>query len=610
MSKKHKVSPAVSSDDAGQYPRDPLPLLLHYLDGNWSTLSIALALALINQIFLMVDPLILRRVLDKYVVQGSHGSTWNFLLSVGPWLILILAAALIAWTAKGFQTSRVCQFAQRVSNSIYADGISHTLDLPYAEYERRQSGDTIDRLQQMRREVELFLTAAVNTLFTSLVGLIFVLIYASRIHWSIVPFLLVAAPALMGFSVLLSRKVRTVQEQIVEESAALAGSTTESLRNIELVKSLGLTGHEVARFRSISDRILGLELRKIKLARIYSFFHGAGVHLLRICLFLLLLYLLSTREITVGEFFSLFLYFYFILGPMQDFGAIIGQYRELEASLRGFRSLVDHPREVTRAQPGSLPSDASSPLGTLAFDDVAFAYSSSLSPAVAGISLQVRRGETIAFVGPSGAGKSTLVKLISGLYLPSQGHILFDGVSGSESGWNDIRGRISLVTQETQLFAGTIRHNLLFVSPNATEQECLLAMHRASLQPMLRRASLGLDTVIGEGGLRLSGGEKQRLSIARALLRRPELLIFDEATSALDSLTEQEIAEMIRSIAASHNAITIVITHRLATVVNADRIYVLDGGRIVGSGSHDALLAEGGLYGSMWLRQAGLYDPS
>jgi ATP-binding cassette subfamily B protein len=224
---------------------------------------------------------------------------------------------------------------------------------------------------------------------------------------------------------------------------------------------------------------------------------------------------------------------------------------------------------------------------------------------VTDISFNVQRRETIAFVGPSGAGKTTLVKLLVGLYQPKAGSILYNGVPGSDVDLDGLRERIGFVTQDTQLFSGTIRENLLFVNPSASDAECLTVLQRAACDNLLARADRGLDTVIGEGGVKVSGGEKQRLSIARALLRSPHLLVFDEATSSLDSLTEEGIVDTIRDVAASGDTITVLIAHRLSTILHADRIYVLERGRIVETGRHHELVEQKGLYYAMWRQQIG-----
>jgi len=307
----------------------------------------------------------------------------------------------------------------------------------------------------------------------------------------------------------------------------------------------------------------------------------------------------------VGQFFSLWIYSFFIFGPLQQVGEVIGIFRETEASLAQFEAILAIPAE--RRPPDPVAVD---PLVDVAFEDVTFTHQSGTAPALSDVTFSVRRGETVAFVGPSGAGKTTLVKLLVGLYRPQAGHVLYNGHPEDVVDLDRLRERIGLVTQDTQLFSGTIRENLLFVRPDATDEECLHVLQQAAGQSLLARADRGLDTVIGEGGVKVSGGERQRLAIARALLRRPHLLVFDEATSSLDSITEEEISRTIREVAARREAITILIAHRLSTIMHADRIHVLETGRIVESGGHEDLLAEKGLYYAMWRQQVGERRPA
>jgi ATP-binding cassette, subfamily B, bacterial len=242
---------------------------------------------------------------------------------------------------------------------------------------------------------------------------------------------------------------------------------------------------------------------------------------------------------------------------------------------------------------------------TLDFKNVSFKHQSASANALNHISFSTNNGQTIAFVGPSGSGKTTLVKLLVGLYPPKEGQILYNNVSRNDIDLDQLREKIGFVTQDTQLFSGTIRENLLFVRPDATDEECMRVLDRAACQNLLARADKGLDTVIGEGGVKVSGGEKQRLSIARALLRQPDLLVFDEATSSLDSITEEEISETIRDVSVIKDHITILIAHRLSTIMHADKIFVLEKGNIIESGRHEDLLSEKGLYYAMWRQQIG-----
>jgi ATP-binding cassette subfamily B protein len=467
-------------------------------------------------------------------------------------------------------------------------------------FEDQRSGETLGKLQKVRTDVEKLIAASINVLFTSIVGIVFVMAYAWSVHWLIAPIYFLTVPALGLLSSVLSRKIKVIQKTIVAETTALAGATTESLRNIELVKSLGLASQEIDRLNGTTNKILRLELKKVRYIRSLSFIQGTVVNALRTSIMFLMLYLIYVQAITVGQFFSLFIYSFFIFGPLQELGNIINIYREAEVSLKNFQDILEMKKEPRPANPIPLRD-----LHHLAFRHVSFQHQSATSPALSDISFEVNRGDTIAFVGPSGAGKSTLVKLLVGLYRPPSGDILYNGHSLAEVDLNQLRERIGFVTQETQLFSGTIRENLLFVNPNATDAECLDVLRKASCGSLLARASNGLDTVIGEGGVKVSGGEKQRLSIARALLRRPHILVFDEATSSLDSLTEEEISQTIRDVGTSQDVMTILIAHRLSTIMHADRIFVLERGSITECGTHAQLLEEKGLYYAMWRQQIG-----
>ncbi|MSO30376.1 MAG: ABC transporter ATP-binding protein [Acidobacteria bacterium] len=575
-------------------------LLYRYLTGYWRLVLLALVLAAINQIFSLLDPLIFRHVIDEYATRFQDYTTAQFFRGVSLLLGAAVGVAFVSRLAKNFQDYFISVITQRLGAEIYADGISHSLKLPYAVFEDQRSGETLGKLQKVRSDVEKLISVSINVLFTSLVGIVFVVVYAFSVHWIIAPAYFLTVPLLGVLSSVLSRKIKTIQKVIVAETTALAGSTTESLRNIEIVKSLGLAQQEVARLNATTGKILQLELKKVRYIRSLSFVQGTTVNLLRTCILFLMLYLIFTRAITIGQFFSLFIYSFFIFGPLQELGNIINVYRETEASLHNFSEILKMPQEARPDRPIPLPT-----LTRLAFDHVTFQHQSATSPALTDISFDINRGDTIAFVGPSGSGKTTLVKLLVGLYRPQSGDILYNGHSVAAVDLDQLRERIGFVTQDTQLFSGTIRENLLFVNPKATDQECLDVLSQAACHGLLARANRGLDTVIGEGGVKVSGGEKQRLSIARALLRRPHLLVFDEATSSLDSLTEEEITETIRDVAATQDVMTILIAHRLSTVMHADRIFVLERGRVVESDSHAALVAQKGLYYAMWRQQIG-----
>ncbi len=577
-----------------------MKLLLSYLRPHWKLVLLALLLATVNQVFSLLDPLIFRHVIDQYATRFDHYSTGEFLRGVSLLLLAAVGVAFVSRVAKNFQDYFVSVVTQRLGAQLYSDGIRHSLELPYQLFEDQRSGETLGKLQKVRTDVEKLVAAAINTVFQTLVGVAFVVVYAFSVHWLIAPVFFATVPLLGWLSSVLSRRIKVVQKVIVAETTALAGSTTESLRNIELVKSMGLGAQEVARLNATTGRILGLELRKVRYLRSLSFIQGTAVNALRTSILFLMLYLIFARQITVGQFFALWIYSFFIFGPLQELGSVINVYRETEASLANFQAILDAPREPRPEDPVDVGE-----LTRLAFEGVTFAHHSVATPAIQDVSFEVRRGETVAFVGPSGAGKTTLVKLLVGLYRPLRGRILYDGQPHDRIDLERLREHIGFVTQDTQLFSGSIRENLLFVRPDATDAECLEVLERAACDGILARADRGLDTVIGEGGVKVSGGEKQRLSIARALLRRPDLVVFDEATSSLDSITEEEVSRTIREVARDRRVMTVLIAHRLSTVMHADRIHVLERGRIVEQGRHEELLAVRGLYYAMWRQQVG-----
>jgi ATP-binding cassette subfamily B protein len=577
-----------------------MKLLLTYLKNYKWLVILALLLAAINQIFSLIDPLFFKRIVDEYATNPHKHDKAYYIKGVGGLILLSMGAAMVSRIAKNFQDYFVNVITQKIGAKIYSDGLKHSLELPYQVFEDQRSGETLGKLQKVRTDVEKLINAFIGILFTSLIGVIFVMVYAIRIHWLIAPVYFAAVPLLGFISSVLSKKIKVIQKKIVGETTALAGSTTESLRNIELVKSLGLAEQEINRLNDTTLKILGLELKKVRYIRSISFIQGTFVNLLRSSILFLLMYLIFADNMTLGELFSLQIYSFFIFGPLQELGNIINIYREAEVSLDNFKTILDTPVEKKPANPTQING-----IETLAFNAVSFQHQSATTKALENISFSTKKGETIAFVGPSGSGKTSLVKLLVGLYQPQEGEIYYNNYKSQEIDLDELRGQIGFVTQDTQLFSGTIKENLLFVAPNASDEACMKALEQAACQSLLARADKGLDTMIGEGGVKVSGGEKQRLSIARSLLRNPSLLVFDEATSALDSLTEEEISKTVRDLSAKKSHITILIAHRLSTIMHADRIFVLEKGQITEAGKHLELLEEKGLYYAMWRQQIG-----
>jgi ATP-binding cassette subfamily B protein len=583
-----------------------MKILIQYIKPLKGLVFLAFLLAAINQTFSLFDPMIFGKLIDGFAKNpfldpaGNERTQAMFLQGVGNMLLLLVGTAMVSRIAKAFQDYIVNVIIQKFGAALFTDGLRHSMQLPYQAFEDQRSGETLSILTKARADCEKFISYVINVVFGIVVSVVFVSIYATRLHWSIIPIYIGGASMIAYVTNLLSKKIKVIQKTIVKETTSLAGTTTESLRNIELVKSLGLTTQEINRLNNNTYKILALELKKVKNIRSLSFIQGTMVNALRQVITFTLMWLIFKEILTVGQLISLQFYSFFIFGPLQEIGSIILSYRETEASLNNFDALMKKPIDTPPSNPIAIGE-----IEQLAFKQVGFQHQTANFKAIDQISFEAKKGETIAFVGPSGAGKSTLVKLLVGLYEPQEGEILMNGVNTAQIDMSALRNQISFVTQDTQLFAGTIKENLAFVAPAATEDEMLLALTKASCANILDKGGNGLATVIGEGGLKLSGGEKQRLSIARALLRHPHLLIFDEATSSLDSLTEESITDTIRDLSKEREQITIMIAHRLSTIIHATRIYVLEKGTVIESGNHQSLLEEKGLYYAMWRQQIG-----
>ena len=583
-----------------------MKILIQYIKPLKGLVLLAFLLAAINQTFSLFDPMIFGKLIDEFAKNpfldpsGNERTQAMFLKGVGNMLLLLVGTAMVSRIAKAFQDYIVNVIIQKFGAALFTDGLKHSMQLPYQAFEDQRSGETLSILTKARADCEKFISYVINVVFGIVVSVVFVSVYATRLHWSIVPIYIGGASMIAYVTNLLSKKIKVIQKNILKETTSLAGTTTESLRNIELVKSLGLTTQEINRLNNNTYKILALELKKVKNIRSLSFIQGTMVNALRQVITFTLMWLIFKEILTVGQLISLQFYSFFIFGPLQEIGSIILSYRETEASLNNFDALMKKPIDTPPTNPIAIGE-----IEQLAFKLVGFQHQTANFKAIDQISFEAKKGETIAFVGPSGAGKSTLVKLLVGLYQPQEGEILMNGVNTAQIDMSELRNQISFVTQDTQLFAGTIKENLAFVAPAATEEDMLLALTKASCANILDKGGNGLATVIGEGGLKLSGGEKQRLSIARALLRHPHLLIFDEATSSLDSLTEESITDTIRDLSKEREQITIMIAHRLSTIIHATRIYVLEKGTVIESGNHQSLLEEKGLYYAMWRQQIG-----
>jgi ATP-binding cassette subfamily B protein len=577
-----------------------MSILWKYLKPQRWLIVAALVLAGISQLLNLIDPLIFGKIIDDYALNPGNSTEEILIKGVLFWLGVAVSIAVLAQVTTAFQDYFARLAVKKFGMQIFNDGLQQTLRLSYDEYEKQRSGETLSVLQNVRTDTQVFINLFINVVFSSIVGIFFLIVYSITMNWLLIPVFVIGFVVLGTLSGLLSKQIKVTQRSINLETYKISGAITESLRNIELVKSLGLTYPEIRRIWDQNLKIFNLEMIKVKRIRLLTFLQGTTLAILKQSILFILLWLIFHKVLTTGELISMQFIATIIFGPLEDLGSIIISYNEVEASVKYFDDLMQKPIEQNVEHPIEVDD-----LCDIRFENVVFHHKTAHFNAVDGISFRAKTGETIAFVGPSGAGKSTLVKLLLGLYSPVSGEIYFNGHPSSQIRYNPLRRQIGFVAQDAQLFAGTIKENLLFVQPDATDAQIMDALHKAACDNLLAGSAQGIDTVIGEGGMNLSGGEKQRISIARALLRHPRLLIFDEATSALDSLTEEDVTNTIRNISMSKDQISLLIAHRLSTIMHADVIYVLEQGRIVETGSHASLLDQKGLYYAMWRQQVG-----
>jgi ATP-binding cassette subfamily B protein len=452
-----------------------MSLLWHYLRPHRGLVAVALLLAGLAQVLQLVDPLIFGHIVDQYALNPGGRPEAELVPGALGWLVVAMAVALLARLCGAGQQYVLQRAVQSTGREMFDDGIRHTLRLSYEEMESRTSGETMALLQKLRTDVERFVTSSVNVLYTTLVGVAFLVWYGVTRHWLLIPVFGLGVLLLAVVTGTLSQKIKRLQREVVRETAQMGGAITESLRNVELIKSLGLGRAERQRLGGYTARIFDLEMDKVRRVRTIALVQGTLVNVLRQSILFILLWLIFRTRLSTGELISFQLILNTILRPLRQLGDQILSYREAQASLGAFAGLLATPIEPRPEEPVDVGD-----IESLSFDEVAFRYRDATEYALEDITFEARLGDTIAFVGPSGSGKSTLVKLLVGLYRPTSGTIAIDGIPTTGLRYNRVRRQIGFVTQDPQLFSGTIRENLLLVKPDATDDEMLDSLHQAS----------------------------------------------------------------------------------------------------------------------------------
>ena len=553
---------------------------------------IALVLLVAAKLASVFVPIILRNAVDALSVDATA-----LALPLG----LLLAYGLARVGAQGFAEARDAVFARVAQNAMRRVALAtfqhlHRLSLRF--HLERQTGGLSRAIERGTRGIEFLLFFVLFNVVPTIVEMLLVAgILWGLFDWRFSTVTLLTIGGYVVFTFKVTEWRIAFRRRMNEADSEANTKAIDSLLNYETVKYFGNEGHEARRYDEGLARYEDAAIRsRVSLSALNS-----GQALI-IAGGLTLMMIMAARGVvagtmTVGDFVLVNAYILQLAMPLNLLGTV---YREIKQSLVDmevmFALLREHPEVQDR--PGAKPLQISG--GAIAFEDVDFGYDPR-RPILHGVSFAVPPGRSVALVGPSGAGKSTISRILFRFYDVDGGRVTIDGQDIRDVTQASLRAAIGIVPQDTVLFNDTVYYNIAYGRPEAPHEEVIEAARMARIHDFVEALPDGYDTVVGERGLKLSGGEKQRVAIARAILKRPAIMVFDEATSALDTKTEREIQTSLREV--SRDRTTVMIAHRLSTVVDADEILVLDAGRVVERGRHEALLERGGVYAAMWARQ-------
>lgn len=553
---------------------------------------------ILSQSFSLTEPFFFAKIIDDYLRQPQVFPTQAvFFEKLTATVLAWVGVAFAARTFKNLQSYFVGTVADRIGMRVLEHAYTHVLQLPMSFHSRQKSGEVFRKLSKARDDITALFTVIFDKIFQNFfsISVIFVIVFYKSWRMGIALFGFI--PLFFLVTWIFTRHIKKTQIEINKINEQLFGSSFEAMSHIELVKAFASEDKEVEHLRH-DNQLSHLRLKKKTVAyQLLGFAQGTVVNLARV---VLLWYgaILSFRQmLSFGNVILFNFYSFAVYQPLYDLGDIYTKYNEGIAAVERLQEVLNEPVTIQN-QPHALK--VSKLQGRVEFKRVSFSYNPERE-ILKDINFLVEPGKKLALVGMSGSGKSTIVKLLLRFYEPTQGEILIDGRPIQTYDLESLHKRIGLVLQDTVLFNTTIADNIRYGAFDAKDDAVLVAAQQASLQPFLAKLPFGLKTKVGERGLMVSGGEKQRVAIARSIIKEPDILIFDEATSALDSHTEEEIRKNIQEV--SKGVTTITVAHRFATVVDSDEIILLQNGRIQERGTHQQLLAQGGEYARIYRLQ-------
>lgn len=581
----------------------PFVRLLHHTQRYRRQVGLASLYSILNKIFDLAPPVLIGIAVDLVVQrQDSLFARWG-LVSFEHQLLALALISFIIWSLESlfeYAYARAWRnLAQQIQHDLRLETYAHVQEMDMAFFEAHSSGLLLAILNDDINQLERFLDGGANeilqvTTTVIAIGGIFVVLAPTVAFWGMLPM-----PFILWGSLVFQRRLAPRYADVREKAGRLNERLANNITGIQTIKSFTAERYELERLRIDSDAYRQSNRRAIRLSAAY-------IPLIR---FVILFGFTGTLvlggfaafngHLDVGAYSTMVYLIQRLLWPLTRLGETLDQYQRAMASTQRVLNLLETPIAI---RTGDRPLDPSRVKGEVAFRDVSFAYAGR-SAVLKHINLTIPAGQTVAIVGSTGSGKSTLVKLLLRFYEVQQGCVCIDGIDIREYRLQDLRAAIGWVSQDVFLFHGTVFENIAYGTFDATLTEVIQAAKMAEAHEFIEQLPQGYDTVVGERGQKLSGGQRQRLAIARAILKDPPILVLDEATSAVDNETEAAIQRSLAHI--TEHRTTIAIAHRLSTIRHANCIYVMEQGNIVEQGTHEALLAQEGLYYSLWQLQTG-----